>query len=307
MPNLPFKVGSIDLTDFEAGTEGLGDLGGEMRLAIYEYAGGLKTAQYTGAFPGEITWKGSLRGAGSHDRALELDELRKNPQVVPLTYSNWTKQGILKKFEAHVKHAWHVDYQATFEVMLDETTSSGATVLANNAEDDLNNALSLLNSQLNAPASFAVPPVASQPINQIQAQTNQALQNAGGLSNVSPGTIQSLRSQISSAISTLKSAISSLGASTDGAAQVSGASDLIVTLQAVDVILAGKTTAIDSISIENPNLYSLASAYYGDWGKWELIADANGLNKEPMPTGFFERLVIPFDNTVYKAPPVTLI
>jgi hypothetical protein len=60
-----------------------------------------------------------------------------------------------------------------------------------------------------------------------------------------------------------------------------------------------RPSKVRTIRLQNPNLYRLASVYYGTPEKWKIIADANQLST-PKPVGEYE-LRIPYDDFTFGA------
>ena len=284
----PFKVGNIEFTGFEA-PEKLGDLGGETVYAKHKFAGGDISIQSFGCFPGLKKWSGVLYGSDAFSRALEIDQLRTNEEAISMTYGSWSFEGLLVTFEITAHYEYEVHYDAEFEVVDDKskpTQSSPPQAVGLN----LPQMQQITQQQATTPSSGAT---LSQPIQGSVSNINNALnsalnQNSGSLSSIPISQIQNIQNQIFNVLNLLSPLIGGVDP-----AVISAASDLSASLTVMSTILNQEVPPLLILPVINPNLMTIASQYYGDSNKWELIAAANNMI-DYAPIGQFS-LIIPTD------------
>lgn len=304
--DLTFQIGNVRFTDpFEMPNgieEGLGDLGSMQHMTVTEFPGGIVSAQLYGRFKKPIEWKGKIFGADAHDRARQLDDLT-SQGLIKLQYGQWDIDGLLKNFIIKAKYQFEVHYEAIF-IPIQDDSLMGQSGLASlpNSQGTLSQAQQVAQNQSQNPTSpYSFSPSIQQGVAQLNSTINKTLQNySGNLQAFQTPDIKNIQSQIDG----LKTQLAPLINGSDPYA-ASAASDLNTSLDTISVALKSTPGIIAQIPVVNPNLYTLASIYYGDPSQWELIKNANGLN-DPYPVGSFN-LIIPQSPGVTTPPPLTIV
>jgi len=291
----PLQLGSVQFQDFEVPPE-LTDLGLVQAMAVHDFGGGIRAIQLFGTRIPEKKWRGLLFGADAESRANQLSDMADRGDPVTLSYSGWSFYGVVEHFQIIAQSAWEIQYECNFVPVDNNSSGSSSSVPATaTAQSLLNAAQSVANNQATNPASQATIPANVQTnVQNLTSGITTALQNNfNNIANIPASLIQSLQGQVSSTRQSLASMI----ASTDPAI-ASAARDLDQTLQVINHLLTNPAPAQREIDITNPNLFMLASAFYGDPSKWDLIKDANGL-LDPLPQGTFH-LTIPTDASPFQ-------
>ncbi|CAM6031297.1 unnamed protein product [Sphagnum compactum] len=310
--DIPFSIGSFDFSQEDVfvtpdgNTGGISDLGGVQAHAINEFQGGLRTAQLFGAFPTMIEIKGIFFGTNALTRVKALDGLRTQGQGVTLTYGPYSFYGFVAKCKIISNYQFEVHYELSFIPLSDNTAQGSATAQGNNAsQTTLSNAQNTMNQQSSAPAApTAIPAPIQTSVLNFNNALNSALTSAGGqVSNLTPTQTSSLQSQASSISDSLQDII-------DGSDPIaaSAASDLQGSVNAISNSLNTNQEILASIPVINPNLFALATQYYGNPNLWTLITSANNLPNESFAIGDFTNLIIPANNQAapVSTPPTVL-
>lgn len=284
MTTYPLTLGAVTFNQgvFEGPNglqEGLGDVGSKQKAVIREFPGGIVTAQLYGSFPKPIVWSGILFGSNARNRSLQLQKLCDNGQQITLSYAQWNYPGFVQDYQAFVRGPYEVAYKIVFRPLDNQTTVTNGSLPGNN-NDTLANAQNTATQQATSPASGgALPPSVAPAVANLNNGINQALQNAGGNpANISPADLAPIQSQVTDLLNTLDPVVNG----SDPLAS-SAAADLSGTVSIMGSSLGNTTpTNIATINVVNPNLYQLASQYYGDPTMYPLIANANGLT-DPLP------------------------
>ena len=291
---LQLYIGQRQLINWEV-PDGLPHLFGVKKMAIHDFPGGARTVQQLGLFPfPEIEWHGKLwnsdaiPGMTAMDRATQLNQLRTTQQPANLVWGQFNYTVLVKEFEIIGRLKQLLEYRISVVPIKDNTTTSNAQD-PQSAEQILANALAQLNQTTNAPASGAtLPSNISSTSNSIIAQINAAMVAANQTLAVVPqATITSIQNQIINLQALLPAYINGLQfALASATSDLNGA--LTATYDALGQVLQ---SIMRQVTVNNPNLLTLASEYYGDQGLWPLIANYNNLQDYQL-TGTYT-LVIP--------------
>lgn len=283
----PLTIGSITLNQhpFEGpnGDQGgLSDLGSKQKSVVREFPGGIISAQLYGSFPKVISWAAKLFGFNAMNRSAELKKLCDNGQLVNFNWAQWNFDGFVEDYKVLARGPNEIDYEIIFRPLNDNNTVTGGNSLVNNDPfaSTVLNAQNTMNQQASSPlASSSLPPTVVPNVNALNSSINQALQQSGGsISNIPPSTLTTLQGHISSIQNSLKPIINGnnpLAAST--AADLNGTLSILYT-----AFSSSLNPLITTLQVANPNLYLLASQYYGDPKLYWIIGNANNLI-DPMP------------------------
>jgi hypothetical protein len=274
-------LGSITFQDFElpnGNKEGLTSFGGIVKLAVFDFPGGMRSVQSFGPFDAEKAWSGTIFGGNAIQRALQMDYVRKQAQSVALTYNAWSYDVVVKEWLFNVKNENEVDYSIRL-VPYNDRNSQSSPSSPTTGLPPVAPAINMAQQQANSPANgFTFDPgIPSSVTNLNNSLQNAFQQSQNSLGNISSATLNALQSNLNG----IRSGLAPLISGTDPAA-ASAASDLDSTLQVLDTILDQDSLPLAVVPAVNPNLYALASLYYNDPSQWKLIVEANGLN-DPFP------------------------
>lgn len=282
------------------------NFGGTQSLSVKQLVGGLRVIDSMGRIDDDITWSGLFFGSTATFRAQFLDGMRVAGQQLNLNYSQFNYNVVIKDFKASFERFYQIPYTITVTVVQD--LNKPFPVLVPVAYNDV-----IINAQVEAndlAQAINNPSI----INQL-AVVSAAINSVPSLSNATAAQIASivqplntLEQTTAGAISTLSSSIfpdTLLGAPPPTfeannilAADLLQLSDLYQ-LQAVlvrmnrNLLLINSTSNGQVITVNNANLFQLASQYYGDATKWTAIAIANNLNDPQIQGTGAVTLVIP--------------
>ena len=281
--NTPVTIGGFNLTGFEA-PQHL-NVGGQQKLAVHDFPGGIRTIQSLGAFPPEeISWEGVFLGSNAWDRAYALDLLRVNGSSVDLLFGNWGYSGKIKHLEIIARHQWLCRYRIFFIPSVDIATPVTKPVTQNSTQI-VNNSMGILSS--NTPTTVfggILPASVSTPVTSLMSSVSVALNSAGGvfskISTAAGQEITGFASQVVSSVESIVNSSSSQPLDVAGSLLVGNAASNIA-----DQVNVAPQVA-NTVVMNNPNLMQLAAQQYGDSSLWTNIASFNGLT-DPMPTGTF--------------------
>jgi hypothetical protein len=262
----------------------LSDLGSKQNCVVREYPGGQVTAQLFGSFPKKISWGGILFGSNAVDRSFDLQQLCDNGEQVTLEYSQWSFDGFVEDYSVTAASVNEVHYKMSFIPVQNNSTVSGGNLATTNDPfaSIVGNAQDALTQQSTSPSSGAILPApvqtAATTLNQ---SVNQALQGTGGsVSAIDSATVSDLQDQISNLMDLLTPLI---GGSDSGMASAAG--DLNGTLGTLQTAFgATQTQLLDTVTVQNPNLYQLSAQYYGSPWLYRYIQDWPDNNlTDPLP------------------------
>lgn len=291
----PLTIGNFNLAGLEA-PEHL-NVGGQQRLAVHDFPGGIRTVQSLGAFPPqEISWEGTFLGTNSWTRAYELDRIRIVGESIELLFGTWGYSGKIRHLEIIVKHEWLCRYRIFFIPEKDlvslpcrayalttaDIRASMSTLSANNPSTIFGDTLPLTVSS--TVSSFIS--TVSTALNQVEGAVSGAVgQITGGIQSLTGVSVGRIWLAGSTALQ-MVNAVSSGGHG--GGNLISMASSLLIgsNIQNIMNLVTPSPTIQNTVTTNNPNLFQLAAQHYGDSSQWTKIASANGVT-DPMPTGTF--------------------
>lgn len=282
--DLRLKIGNIEFTDFEA-PQVINSFGGYQSMAIHDFYGGYRTVQAFGAFPKEIIWDGILinqNGKTAMQRALEIDTIRINGTMQPLTIGPYNLNVVVKEFLHKPNLEQWVPYSITIIPVQDLTGANSKPVSQVPQDAQLSQQLQNINQIFSNPqGTYQYSATVTDNMNTLNSSINNLMQtNQGSLSSLNATSKGFLTGQITEIQSGLEADMTS----TDPATSLSS-TNLYNSLEQFSNILAGNNN-LAVINTVNPDLPLLASTYYGDPTKWSVIAQANNL-VDPMPIGNF--------------------
>ena len=290
------RLGSVTFGEnnpFEApnGFEsGLGDLGSKQKAVVREFPGGIVMAQLHGVFPKPVEWSGILFGANAMSRSREIQRLCDNEEELTFSYGQWNYQGFVEEYKAIVKSPYEIHYTIIF-VPVDANSNGGAVANSQPLAATVLKAQAAAAQQAIAPlAGGTLPNSVQSGITSLNQSINKAVQQAGGsINNVPTSTLQTLQNQIANIQNILQPFIGGLDPILSSAA-----SDLNSSLSILfSAFGAPQSALLTTIQAVNPNLYELASRFYGTPLLYWVIGQANGL-ADPLPiTNGPINLVIP--------------
>lgn len=280
--SLTLSIDEVTFSELEV-PQTLSGPGGTQSLAVKEFPGGTKTLQTMGAFPHDLKWDGILFGSNAFDRDFVLDRKRVVGLEVTVQFGRYKYLGIIKSYTSIIISQWHLTYSIEIEVRKDESGQAQVPAGTVTPEAQLGQAMSGLQAYTAAPADgFALPTSVSSPIQSLQSTISSALFQAGGvIAQVSQANVMT----ITAGIATAQQAVQPLVASIDAITCSAGA-DLTSYLGVIQGLFSAPSVVLTGGIMINPNLFALASQYYGDATQWVLIAVASGL-LDPQPIGQF--------------------
>jgi hypothetical protein len=321
MPDLRnLYIDDIELTRFELPEQIFG-LGVMQGTAEHQLSGGRRVVQPMGPYPHDrITWSGVLglsdgfipgtstplaySNTGA-DRAMQLQAKVKAGKLVTLTFNPWKFKGYLKAFTPKPGFAGYIPYDIEFIPTEDVSGGKGLGVPLPTQVASLNAAFSTLLSKINTyltipglPSSLAVNfntvAIAVSKVQSLLAQNGQVI------SSVIQAAMNTNLSSMSQVVFFLGGYLSSTVPSSNAIGLIAGYSQAVAA--AADVLnltqnsinIANRTIKDlpKFLTITNPNLFALASQYYGDSTLWTIISTANN-NLAPFATGTFNVLIPP--------------
>lgn len=279
---LSLQIGGVTFQSTEIPQQ-FGPLGGQQKLAVHEFPGGIRTIQALGAFSHTKTWEGWLVGSTALQRSQQLEAIMNNGTEVKLKYGNFSATGYVGDYSATVHNQYMIRYRMSF--VPDQPAASGnGTVLSANLV--FQQAVQSLSGIADATA-LPLPEILIAPVDSTVSDSNAALQTSNG--SVSAFT-PAQSAQIGADAVVVNSTAAPLIAGTD-ATQASPAISASNQASVAAITASSPPPPVTTDYATNPNLYALAAQYYGDATQWQVIGDANGLT-DPMPVGQFT-LTIP--------------
>ncbi len=279
----PIWIGSFQLQGFEA-PQHL-NVGGQQKLAVHDFPGGIRTVQSLGAFPPEeISWEGIFLGSDAWSRAYELDLLRVKGAAVDLVFGSWGYTGKIRHLEIIVRHEWLCRYRIFYIPITDLATPPTQTQSPSSTQTVTQSVSTLSQNNPNTVFGGTLPVSLSTAVSSLTSSVAVALNNAGGvfssITSAAGSEIKGFAAQISSQVSNV------LG--TSSASPVDTAGALLVGANATNIAnqVSVAPTIRNSVVLNNPNLMQLSAQYYGDASLWPSIASANNLT-DPMPVGTY--------------------
>lgn len=291
----PLTLGQFTLKGLEA-PQHL-NVGGQQKLAIHDFPGGIRTVQSLGAFPPEeISWEGIFLGTNSWTRAYELDRIRTAGESIKLLFGTWGYSGKIRHLEIIVRHEWLCRYRLFFIPEKDLVSVPPKAFALTSA--DIRASMSTLSA--NNPTTIfgdVLPLAVSSSVSSFISTVSTALNQAEGAVSGAVGSITSSIPGLNAAnvgriwlagSSAIQMVHAVSGGSQGGSNLISMASSLLVgsNIQNVMNLVNPVPTVLSTVTTNNPNLFQLAAQHYGDASQWTKIASANGVT-DPMPTGTF--------------------
>lgn len=262
-------------------------IGGTHALAVQDFPGGKRTAQSFGSFPKDVAWTGQLRGENAEPRARTLEGLYMTGDVIPLVWSGWRLRGVVVDFTATIKHKFEIDYSIVFKPLLNELQYGPAPPggAAPSDEQILGQAFAQAKQRILAPpAQFTFADTTKKDVNDLQALLDANLRAAQGRLNAVPNPILI---QMANKARTIVGSLIPLVKSTNSGTSYA-ASDLANLILVTQKVFEKSAEEFYEIKVIEPNLYELASSYYGDPALWHVIANAQSPRLlDPTPTGFY--------------------
>ena len=280
-------LGSIAFTGTEI-PEKLYPVGGTQTLAIHEFPGGVRTIQSLGAFPPRsIGWSGLLAGPTAFTRSFAIDRLRVAGAAIHLTYGAFRWKGVVSEYSATIHNEWIVRYHIEFVPAVDESTPPVPPSVSPNVSA-LHASLAGLGSNIPVTENgVSLPYGLSNPLQSLYNVGVSALLNSGN--NIGALSASDLSDANNYAIAAFAAGSGIISSSSTSASSTQLAASALHVLSFAGIAQAlmnqvAPTSRI--VTINNPNLYSLAAQYLGDASRWTVIAQMNGLT-DPMPLGTY--------------------
>lgn len=121
MPSPTLLLGPILFQDFEL--PGSITWGGAQSLTIHRLPGGTRVIDAMGRDDADITWSGIFSGPNAAVRARELDLMRGDGSLWPLTWDSFFYSVVIARFEADHRRGNWVPYRITCTVLQDEAAA----------------------------------------------------------------------------------------------------------------------------------------------------------------------------------------
>jgi hypothetical protein len=275
--------------------------GGDQQLVVHKLVGGARQIDAMGRDDLPPEWSGIFMGADALSRAKYLDAQRIAGVSLPLVWSEFFYDVIIRRFEANFEREWMIPYRIVCEVVKDH--SQPQTSLAGPSINDLMNAdlssaniltsqigngtltglMSTVNSAISTVSNFASATASTingvlQPINAVQqqvatliGQAANTMQNVTTLGGILPNN------PISTSVANIASQVTAYQQS-----------PLLYNLQSVmgrmSTNLGGVTGTVQQVTVAGGNLFQLAAKVYGKAEAWTGIAKANGMS-DPVVQG----------------------
>ena len=275
--------------------------GGSQRLAVHELVGGARVIDAMGRSDRALEWSGLLLGNGAIGRARFLDTLRVSGLSLPLAWSEFKYQVLVRDFDAAYQKGYQIPYRISCEVLADLTspvTAPGATPIDQAISEDaiaaaqlvktinepvLTQKMSALQSAIASVSKFANAARSTinsvlQPLAAVQAQVQLLIAStANTISNVTTfgGVLPNNPLSIAAAkLTNQVTVVSQAGA--------------LYNLRNVLGRMGGNLGAVNSspatVATAGGNLFDISRKAYGDATAWTGIAKANGLT-DPFISG----------------------
>lgn len=295
------QLGNVSFYNFEV-PDHLPNLFGVQKLAVHDFptqGQGNRTVQQLGSFPfPSIEWTACFwdNDTPTADSAIERASLvntyrvQGTPQT--LLWGAFNYQVIVAEFEIIGRLKQQLEYRIKLVPLVDNSTTSNTGIQPPNSNQLVLDANTGVIHASTSGVGLLLPSIvttaASLLASNVIAEIILANNNVGDLS---PSQLNSLQGQIVSIQASLIPLIAS-----EDYGQASAASILSANLYTLNSTLnINQNVPVTTVTVTNPNLMQLASAYYNDSTLWPLIAQANNL-QDMFPVGTFT-LVIPPQNT----------
>jgi hypothetical protein len=263
-------------------------------LAVKDAIGGTRQGQSIGGFRDDVTWSGEFRGMDAPARAIAFDNLTALGAEQLLKWSIERYFVIIRSFKHKYFQPHVIGYEITVAVMRD---ASGQVATANSVDMQLMqlsqqafNSANLLAANDPGAASLAAS-VAS--LNANLPTIQPIAQNVGSAASIS------LAQQITSAISKASAYATSLQnfpigqvASALGVSQLVNANVLTSTLTLMNANISnGQAPSI--LQVAGGTISAVCATQYKDPTLWPIVAAANGLMANRLPSGTTTFLKLP--------------
>lgn len=269
--------------------------GGEQRLTVHELVGGTRIVDAMGRSDMPLDWSGYFMGESALSRARDLEAKRIAGASLVLSWSEFSYDVLIQRFEADFQREWLIPYRVTCVVVgnhaqpqtsLDGTSidsmvagdlSTANTLTSQIGDSTLSGLMSTVNSAISTVSSFANAAQSTinsvlQPINAVQQQVSTLIgQAANTMINVT--TLGGIlpNNPISQSVATLAHQVTAYQQS-----------PLLYNLQSVmgrmSTNIGNASGAVQQITTAGGNLMQMAAKVYGKAEAWTGIAKANGLN-----------------------------
>jgi hypothetical protein len=272
--------------------ESLANFGGEQLLAVHNFPGGIRTVQALGYFPAKVRFNGwlfplvlsNIPVSTALDRMQALKNICNDGTPVTLSYGGVTLTGVVEFIHFNPRNQFRIAYQFSMIVTKDASQiQNAAQVVTQRAVlQQWANAISVVQANPSMPYEIGNPLALFQDgLTSLLLKYNNAtatdFQNVLNLAGSVSGAINPFITGSNSATPELQS----LALQTNAA--VSGVTN---------AINSATTTALSTVQVANPNLFSVASGVYGDATQAPLIAAANGLT-DLQPLGQYNLILPP--------------
>ena len=269
--------------------------GGEQRLVVQELVGGTRIIDAMGRSDMPLEWSGWFMGEKALSRARDLEAKRIAGTPLVLSWSEFSYDVLIQRFEADFQREWMLPYRIVCVVIGNHAqpqTSVGGLSIDGVISGDLSTANALtsqigdstltslmgsVNSAISTVSSFASATASTinsvlQPINAVQTQVStliasaaNTIQNVTTLGGILPNN------SISTSVANIASQVTAFQQS-----------PLLYNLQSVmgrmSTNLSGVGSAVQTITTAGGNLMDIAAKVYGKAEAWTGIAKANGLS-----------------------------
>jgi hypothetical protein len=275
--------------------------GGEQRLVVQELVGGTRIIDAMGRSDMPLEWSGWFMGENALSRAKYLDAQRIAGVSLPLVWSEFFYDVVIRRFEADFQREWMIPYRIVCEVVKDH--SQPQTSLAGPSINDL------IATDLSS-ANLLTGQIGNSTLTGLMGTVNSAISAVSNFASATASTINSVLQPVNAVqqqVATLiaSSANTMLNVTTLGgilpnnpisqsvaniAAQVTAyqQSPLLYNLQSVmgrmSTNLGSVNGATQQVTMAGGNLFDLAAKVYGNAEAWTGIAKANGVS-DPVVQG----------------------
>ncbi len=280
----PFTLGSFTFSNLELPQQ-LTSLGGDQRVAVHEFPGGVRTVQSLGAFPpDEIRWKGIFTGVTALPRSYTLDRLRVTGAPIVLTYGPQKWSGVIKTFNSHVKNQWLINYDILFvpQVDLSSPAPQGATDVRLKVLNQATGGLAK-----NIPITIfgdTLPSGLSSALSSVLSYTNTALLDADNVLDV---VDPSLVNKVNFYVQAAKSLGEGIQSGNGPLSMIASVTHVLSHAGIIANVFTTNSPISKTLRLINPNLITLASQYFGDPARASDIAKFNNITNTT-PTGQYD-------------------
>lgn len=119
MPDFILTLGGVDFQDFEV-PDSI-KAGGKQALSVHKYPGGIRTVDTSGPDDNPIAWSGTFLDGNAELRCQQLDTMRRQGSVVPVTWSSYSYLVIVESFDWDFKRFYQIPYSISLTVAQDQT------------------------------------------------------------------------------------------------------------------------------------------------------------------------------------------